>query len=591
MPQFILWGNIYDRYPCTVGGPEVLPGLSEYLRRILSFAGYPLILQYEPLLGFTLLHDQNNRAKELTELPFETVGQVQATSLERAAGVVESLSKRDTPAAVILHMASRLSSLCPQEIETFQYRIFRQLLAASPKAAFRMAPPDTNAPAFPVQSPQVIWVLEKENDLPPWYSLDNPKLRVLPVSKPDLHVRRQVVNMIAPSFAGYDPDNTNETKEKTELFLDQTAGLFSSEIIAIASLATRERLAFSQVAEAIRRYKIGVSDNPWDKLDKEKIREAEAFLASRVMGQDDAVRHSVDIIKRSIFNLSGAQFSRLSQKPKGVLFLAGPTGVGKTELAKSITELVFGSPTNYIRFDMSEFAHEHADQRLVGAPPGYVGYDVGGQLTNAIKQSPFSLVLFDEIEKGHPRILDMFLQLLDDGRLTSGRGETVYFSEALIVFTTNLGVSEDTPEGGKRTLIDPSMSYEQLRGLVIHSIESFFKSRINRPEILNRLGKNIIVFDFIRDATAAKIFDRMLTNVRYKLEDEHKITLQITDAAKKALLEASCRDLSMGGRGIGNALEEMFVNPLSRQLFDTNARKGSNFTVEMDAGGFFLRGV
>ena len=298
------------------------------------------------------------------------------------------------------------------------------------------------------------------------------------------------------------------------------------------------------------------------------------------MGQDKAVRHVANTLKRSVYSLSGAQFSRYSQRPKGVLFFAGPTGVGKTEMAKAITELIFGSPTNYIRFDMSEFGHEHADQRLVGAPPGYVGYDVGGELTNAIKQNPFSVVLFDEVEKANRKILDMFLQILDDGRLTSGRGETVYFSESLIIFTSNLGVSEQMPDGTKRQIVTPDMPYEGVERKILEATDSFFRYEINRPELLNRIGKNIIVFDFIREKTAEKIFDKMMSNVLFRLKDSHGIDLTLSEQARKQLLDAICSDLSMGGRGVGNSIEELLVNPLSRALFENPVPSGGSIEVK-----------
>ncbi len=189
-------------------------------------------------------------------------------------------------------------------------------------------------------------------------------------------------------------------------------------------------------ADAVRRYKVGVTEDPWQKVDHAKIRGAVSFIGKRVKGQEHAVTHMLDIVKRAVTGVGRTR----SGAPRGVAFLAGPTGVGKTELAKTITNLLFGDESAYIRFDMSEFSAEHADQRLIGAPPGYVGYDVGGELTNAIREKPFSVVLFDEIEKAHPRILDKFLQILDDGVLTSGRGERVYFSEALLIFTSNLGI-------------------------------------------------------------------------------------------------------------------------------------------------------
>ncbi|RUM60058.1 MAG: ATP-dependent Clp protease ATP-binding subunit, partial [Persephonella sp.] len=299
------------------------------------------------------------------------------------------------------------------------------------------------------------------------------------------------------------------------------------------------------------------------------------FIKRRVKGQDLAVRKSVSILKRAFFNLSGSQYSRVSNRPKGVLFLAGPTGVGKTELAKAITELLFGSETSYIRFDMSEFSHEHSDQRLIGAPPGYVGYDVGGELTNAIKQNPFSVVLFDEIEKAHPKILDIFLQILDDGRLTSGRGETVYFSEAFIIFTSNLGIYEITPEGRKIQRVNPDMPYTEVSKRVMEAIEDYFKFKISRPEILNRIGENIIVFDFIRPDVATEIFEKMLSNVLIKLKESHKITINLEDKVRNVIREESCKDLTMGGRGIGNKLEEVFINPLSELLFELMPPKNS----------------
>jgi ATP-dependent Clp protease ATP-binding subunit ClpA len=217
---------------------------------------------------------------------------------------------------------------------------------------------------------------------------------------------------------------------------------------------------------------------------------------------------------------------------------------------------------------MSEFSHEHSDQRLIGAPPGYVGYDVGGELTNAIKQNPFSVVLFDEIEKAHPKILDIFLQILDDGRLTSGRGETVYFSEAFIIFTSNLGIYEMLPDGRKIQRVNPEMPYSEVSKKIMDAIEDFFKFKISRPEILNRIGENIVVFDFIRPEVAGEIFEKMLNNVLLRLREIHRITVNIDEKVREKVREESCKDLSMGGRGIGNKLEEVFINPLSDLLFE-----------------------
>jgi ATP-dependent Clp protease ATP-binding subunit ClpA len=261
-----------------------------------------------------------------------------------------------------------------------------------------------------------------------------------------------------------------------------------------------------------------------------------------------------------------------------VLFFAGPTGVGKTELAKALTKLLFDDERFYVRFDMSEFSAEHAADRLIGAPPGYVGHNVGGELTNAVRQRPFSLILFDEIEKAHPRILDKFLQLLDDGRLTDGQGETVYFTESVIVFTSNLGVYSDSEEpdgtGGKvrvrRPTVDrASASYAEMSAKIEAAIRQYFILELGRPELLNRIGDNIVVFDYIDAATGELILELMVRNVIDRVRQEHQIDLRIGDQAMQRLKAAclSTETLQLGGRGIGSILETSLVNPLANCLF------------------------
>jgi ATP-dependent Clp protease ATP-binding subunit ClpA len=264
-----------------------------------------------------------------------------------------------------------------------------------------------------------------------------------------------------------------------------------------------------------------------------------------------------------------------------VLFFAGPTGVGKTELAKTLTEILFGDEKAYIRFDMSEFAEEHAGARLLGAPPGYVGYEAGGELTNAVKQRPFSVILFDEIEKAHPRLLDKFLQILEDGRLTDGRGDTVYFSESVIVFTSNLGIFVEDENGERVQNVRPEDPYEEVERKIRTAIEDHFKFKLSRPEILNRIGDNIVVFNFIGAESAKQILEGMLANVTARVKAEHKIDLTLSPAARETITSWCLKDLSNGGRGIGNRLESVLVNPLSRALFEGEARaQGSKVSID-----------
>jgi len=252
---------------------------------------------------------------------------------------------------------------------------------------------------------------------------------------------------------------------------------------------------------------------------------------------------------------------------------------GKTELAKALTESVFGDENAMHRFDMSEFRAEHSDQRLIGAPPGYVGFEGGGELTNAMRARPFSLVLFDEIEKAHERILDKFLQILEDGRLTDGRGETVFFSESIIVFTSNLGIIETDEMGNPRQVVKYGATYEQVKEKVLDAIRNHFIYKLHRPELLNRLGDNIVVFNFIEKPVAEQIFDIMIENVRKRIREEHDAALELTEDVKKILLDKCTANLDNGGRGIGSRLESMLINPLSRALFEVEHFRGKKITV------------
>ena len=281
-----------------------------------------------------------------------------------------------------------------------------------------------------------------------------------------------------------------------------------------------------------------------------------------VFGQSFATKNVANTIKKSYLGLSGILHSESLNKPKGVLFFCGPTGVGKTELAKTITKEIFGYENRLIRFDMSEYNLEHSDQRLIGAPPGYVGYNSGGILTNAVKEKPFSVLLFDEIEKAHPKIMDKFLQILEDGRLTSSQGEIIQFSETIIIFTSNIG-QENT---------DPKEKPEINRKTTLIELTEYFKTKLNRPELLNRIGEqNLIPFDYIVDSEIQlKLLKNKLAKVINTLYKKYSIKLTINESEYENLLEIviSKYDPKMGGRGIMNALESTFMNHLTKYIFE-----------------------
>ncbi|MGN6599271.1 MAG: AAA family ATPase, partial [Actinomycetes bacterium] len=334
------------------------------------------------------------------------------------------------------------------------------------------------------------------------------------------------------------------------------------------------------IDDAVRAYRVGQVDNPWARgLLRERIRDGEALLTRRVRGQQRAVRHALDILIRTSTGMTGAERAGSASGPRGILFFAGPTGVGKTELAKAITDLVFGDESAYVRFDMSEFSSEQSEARLIGSPPGYVGHGEGGELTNAVRQRPFSLVLFDEVEKAHPRILDKFLQILSDGRLTDGSGNTVYFGETLIVFTSNLGVP-DVPPGTAVPVGD------ELERQVKAAIEYEFAVTINRPELLGRIGDNIVVFDYIDPTTARQLAGAFVDNVLARAADQG-VRLTMADTVREQVIDLAVADLSKGGRGVGRAVESALVNPLARAMFSLDGRTEVRITaLRKEAGGW-----
>jgi len=321
-------------------------------------------------------------------------------------------------------------------------------------------------------------------------------------------------------------------------------------------------------------YRFGDQRSPWEELSEQRLAGVDGALRARVIGQDGAVDHVATMTIRAWLGLAGLQHSARRGKPKGTLFFVGPTGVGKTELAKACAEFLFGDESACIRFDMSEYNHEHSDQRLVGAPPGYVGFEEGGQLTNAVRSRPFSVLLFDEIEKAHGRVLDKFLQILEDGRLTDGRGETAWFSESVIIFTSNIGAA-DAP-AGEASAADYERHFRS-------AVERHFVETLGRPELLNRLGDNVVVFQPIRDKGMRRgILERKLRPLFDHLLERWGVRLDIPEEVVDRLVAQARAD--HGGRGLLNAVERSLMNPLARFLFDHLAklRRGRTVAVTLD---------
>lgn len=401
----------------------------------------------------------------------------------------------------------------------------------------------------------VVILTKNQATIPPEYYLNNPLVSTINIPTPGRNERERFVDTNI-SCLKTNPDISSNKLIKDN-FIDSLDGFSLKEIAQLIKLSRKLGSEVISSEKLINLYKYGEKISPWEELSKEKLETLEDSLKNRVKGQDEAIDKAKSVIIRAYTGFAGLQHSAKQKKPKGTLFFVGPTGVGKTELAKSIAEFVFGDENACIRFDMSEFSQEHSDQRLIGAPPGYVGYEAGGQLTNAVKAKPFCVLLFDEIEKAHSRILDKFLQILEDGRLTDSKGETVYFSETIIIFTSNIGAAKISPD------LEPNEAKKQF----IEAVKQKFYD-IDRPELLNRIGDNIVAFNFIKDSNVfIQIAKAKFKPVVKFMKDRYKADLIFDDEDNAFMAISKEAGAANGGRGLLNIIESKIINKLSEFTF------------------------
>jgi ATP-dependent Clp protease ATP-binding subunit ClpB len=324
----------------------------------------------------------------------------------------------------------------------------------------------------------------------------------------------------------------------------------------------KEEVAAEDVAEIVARW-TGIPVSRMMEAERERLTRLEQVLASRVIGQDEAVRAVANAVRRSRAGLQDPN------RPIGSFIFLGPTGVGKTETARALAEFLFDNEQAMVRIDMSEYMEKHAVARLIGAPPGYVGFEEGGQLTEAVRRRPYSVVLFDEIEKAHPDVFNILLQILDDGRLTDSQGRTVDFRNSVIIMTSNIGstyILEHT--GDDRAVVEAQ---------VTNALRQHF-----RPEFLNRVD-DIIIFRPLGKAEIEHIIDLQLKKLE-KLLGDRKLTLELTPEAREVLATEGY-DPAFGARPLKRAIQRLLQNPLALAVLEGRFSEGDHIIVERDPKG------
>ncbi len=329
-----------------------------------------------------------------------------------------------------------------------------------------------------------------------------------------------------------------------------------------------EAVTPSHIAAVVSRW-TGVPVEKMLEGEKEKLLHMEEALAKRVIGQEDAVRAVATAVRRSRAGLQDPN------RPLGSFMFLGPTGVGKTELSRALAAFLFNDEQAMVRIDMSEYMEKHSVSRLIGAPPGYVGYEEGGALTEAVRRRPYQVVLFDEIEKAHPDVFNVLLQVLDDGRLTDGQGRTVDFRNTLIIMTSNLGAEYLVQQAENE-------DQEMVRARVMATVREHF-----RPEFLNRVDE-ILVFHRLKREQMASIVDIQIARLQ-KLLDERHIALELDDAARN-WLAAEGYEPAYGARPLKRVIQKNVQDPLSELILEGKIKDGDRVRVSANDSGLVING-
>jgi ATP-dependent Clp protease ATP-binding subunit ClpB len=340
------------------------------------------------------------------------------------------------------------------------------------------------------------------------------------------------------------------------------------------SAMIKEEVTAEDIADVVSRW-TGIPVSKMLQSEREKLLHLEEELHKRVVGQEEAIEAVSDAVRRSRAGLQDPK------RPIGSFIFLGTTGVGKTELAKALAEYLFDDESLMTRIDMSEYQEKHSVSRLIGAPPGYVGYDEGGQLTEAVRRKPYSVVLFDEIEKAHPDVFNILLQVLDDGRLTDNKGRTVNFKNTIIIMTSNLGSSYIQSQFEKMN----EKNHDELVEETKKEVLAMLKKTI-RPEFLNRIDETIMFLP-LNQQEIKQIVTLQINGVRKMLE-ENGVTLKMTDAAVEFLAEAGF-DPEFGARPVKRAIQRYLLNDLSKKLLSQEVDHAKPISVDVQGDALAFR--
>ncbi|MBR9877537.1 AAA domain-containing protein, partial [bacterium] len=352
-----------------------------------------------------------------------------------------------------------------------------------------------------------------------------------------------------------------QIRDQEKLLLDEVNTTDASSVDEIEMVIDEE-----EIAEVLAQW-TGIPVHRLTQEETARLLEMEVELHKRIIGQNEAISAVSKAIRRTRSGLKDPK------RPSGSFIFLGPSGVGKTETAKALAEFLFGDEESLIQIDMSEYMEKHTVSRLIGSPPGYVGYDEGGQLTEAVRRKPFSIVLLDEVEKAHPDVFNTLLQILEDGRLTDAQGRTVDFKNTIIIMTSNLGTKDIAKNIGFSSL-DELDNYEKMKSKVREELKRYF-----RPEFLNRIDETIVFHELTIDEVK-EIVDLMLDRVHAQLKNSD-LEIVLSDEAKE-FLATEGYDKEFGARPLRRSIQRLLEDPLSEELLQGKYKAGSTIIISLN---------
>ena len=508
--------------------------LTEYLNDLLQENGFDDVLGFHPCTGF-----ENDPVRRENTSVSKSVSSGKARSIGLLADRIEKeFSDAERKKAIIVSDASFLCAsnthLTNEEHDAW-VKIRNAMYHCSPEN-------------------RLIMLFENDSDIPRALEQASGLSKNLIVSRPDQTQRKQFVSLVLPHLS----------EEEQEYIADISSDLGLKKLTDILAEVHRTdpKPDKQALSKAIKKYIYGYADNPWQRIPKKKIMQLEQDLNQQIKGQQTAISSMAKKIRAAWAGTKNVMDG--NNAPAGVAVNSGPTGVGKTLMAKLLAKYIMGDSELLIRINGNQYTEEHQTQCLIGSPPGYVGYEQGGQLTNAVNERPFSIILIDEIEKAHPRFWDYFMQVLEEGKLTDGRGNVCVFKNTFLIFTTNLGAKEAS------ACEDPAKA----RDAICDAIERYFIS-INRMEIFGRLRPHIIPFNSMTDSVACEIIEAHLKNISSNYRAEQKVSVLFSDTVIEKLKTATGISSEYGARDIKNTVNELLLNPLSEIKIDNEIGAGT----------------